>query len=104
MLNCTHPDLVILSGTVITVDVAKPEAQAVAVKSGRILAVGQDDELRPLIGKDTRVIDARGKTVIPGLIDAHCHPNLVGRMALQVDCRPNIISSISLFTFTSIWL
>ena len=95
MANSGHADLVILGGNVITVDPAKPKAQAVAVKFGKILTVGQDDELKPLVGANTRVVDARGRTVIPGLIDAHCHVMAAGRRQLQVDCSPNAVSSIA---------
>jgi len=43
------------------------------VKHGRIIVVGSNSEVERLIGKDTRVIDLGGRTVIPGLIDSHCH-------------------------------
>jgi len=66
-----NADIVILGGNVITIDLAKPRAQAIAVKFDRIIAVGQDDEVKSLIGMNTRVVDARGMTVIPGFIDAH---------------------------------
>ena len=94
MANSGYADLVILGGNIVTVDPAKPRAQAVAVKFSRILAVGQDDEVKPLMGRDTRVVDSHGMTVIPGLIDAHCHPIWAGRMAFQVDCSSNAVSSI----------
>ncbi len=95
MANNGLADLIILRGNVITVDPAKPKAQAIAVKFGRILAVGQGDELQPLIGTETRVVDAKGKTVIPGLIDAHCHGMWSGRLELQVDCGSNAVLSIT---------
>jgi hypothetical protein len=66
-------DLVLFNGKVWTVDRARPEAQAVAVWQGRILAVGSDDEIRPLIGDRTKVVDLRGKLVLPGFIDNHTH-------------------------------
>ena len=89
-------DAVILGGNVITVDPASPRAQAIAVKFGRIVAVGQDDELRPLIGAKTQVVDARGMTVTPGFIDAHCHPLDAGRRSLlRVNCGPDYASSIA---------
>ena len=95
MANSMHADLVILGGNVITVNPVKPRAQAIAVKFGRILAVGQDDELRPLIGTDTRVVDARGKTAIPGLNDAHCHVLSAGRSHFLINCGPTVIKSDS---------
>lgn len=67
-------DLVVLSGNIITVDDKNPRAEALAVKNGLIVAVGTSSQVKALIGKDTRVIDAQGKTVTPGFIDAHLHP------------------------------
>lgn len=89
-------DVVILGGNIITVDPAHPRAQAIAVKFDRIVAVGQDDEVRPLMGAGTKVIDAHGMTVTPGFIDAHCHPMDAGRRSLlRVDCGPDKASTIA---------
>ena len=69
-------DLAIVDGAVHTVDPATPQAEAVAVTAGRIVAVGADDQVRDLIGPATRVLEARGATVLPGFIDAHNHVRL----------------------------
>lgn len=66
-------DLVIVGGKVVTVDATFGIAQAVAVRAGRIDAVGTTSEVRARVGSSTRVIDAGGRTVIPGLIDTHVH-------------------------------
>ena len=66
-------DLVLTSGTVITVDAADRIAQAVAIRGNRIIAVGTDTEIRALVGPATRRVDLRGRTVTPGLLDAHAH-------------------------------
>lgn len=66
-------DLVVVNGHILTVDRAFTVAKAVAVRTGRFIAVGSDAQVRPLIGPATRVIDAAGRTVIPGLIDSHVH-------------------------------
>jgi predicted amidohydrolase YtcJ len=66
-------DLVILNARVFTVDGAKPRAEAVAVKDGRILAVGGDAEIRALAGPDTEAIDAGGGSVLPGFSENHMH-------------------------------
>ncbi len=95
MANSMRADLVILGGNIITVDSVRPRVQAIAVKFGRILAVGQDDELRPLVGTDTRVVDAHGKTVIPGLNDAHCHVLSAGRSHFSVNCGSTVVKSIA---------
>jgi predicted amidohydrolase YtcJ len=66
-------DLVLLDAKVLTVDERFHEAQALAVRDGRFIAVGSTSEVRARIGGATRVIDGRGRTVIPGLIDSHVH-------------------------------
>ncbi len=71
-------DLVLYNGKIITVDAQEQIHQALAVKFGRILDLGTDEKIKPLIGKETNVIDLRGRTVIPGLIDSHCHMAMVG--------------------------
>jgi predicted amidohydrolase YtcJ len=66
-------DLVLLNGNVLTVDAKFSRAAAVAIRDGRFVAVGSNEDVRAHVGKGTRVIDARGRTVIPGLIDTHVH-------------------------------
>lgn len=66
-------DLVITGGHVDTMNPASPTAQAVAVRAGRIVFVGDDAGAQPFIGEKTRVVKADGASVLPGLIDAHIH-------------------------------
>jgi predicted amidohydrolase YtcJ len=66
-------DLVLLDGRVVTVDDRFSVVTAVAVRDGRFIAVGSNEDVRPHIGSTTRVIDGRGRTVIPGFIDTHVH-------------------------------
>jgi predicted amidohydrolase YtcJ len=66
-------DMALVNGKVVTLDPKNPAAEAVAVKGGRILAAGSSAEIRKYVGPATQVLDARGKLVIPGLIDAHLH-------------------------------
>jgi predicted amidohydrolase YtcJ len=66
-------DTVLFNGTVLTVDANDRVAQAVAIRGGKILAVGSNDEVRRLATKSTRVIDLHGRTVTPSLIDTHAH-------------------------------
>ncbi len=68
-------------GTIVTVDDARPTAGAVAVKDGRILAVGDKDQILQLRGTATQVVDLGGKTMLPGFIDAHGHVFNVGVQA-----------------------
>jgi len=65
------PQLVLVNAKVFTADPALPYAQAVAIEDGRILAVDSNEKVRPLIGPNTRIIDAGGRLVTPGLIEAH---------------------------------
>jgi hypothetical protein len=66
-------DLVLVNGTVLTIDPLDSVARAIAVKNGRILDVGSDASIRRYIGQSTKVIDLAGDTMTPGLIDAHAH-------------------------------
>lgn len=66
-------DLVVLDATVLTVDADFTVAEALAVRDGRILAVGADADIRNLIGPDTEVMEMAGRTVVPGLADNHLH-------------------------------
>ncbi|MEM2098277.1 MAG: amidohydrolase [Candidatus Bathyarchaeia archaeon] len=66
-------DLVLINANIITLNPSQPSATAIAVKRGRIIKVGSNEEIGKLIGKKTTVIWLRGKTVIPGLIDTHIH-------------------------------
>jgi predicted amidohydrolase YtcJ len=66
-------DLVLVNGKIVTMDPEESTGEAVAVKFGRILAVGSTKEVEGLIGVETKVIDLEGRTVIPGLIDSHGH-------------------------------
>jgi len=76
------PDLVIVNGNIITVDAAQPRAEAVAVRGGLILAVGNSADMMALKGPGTESLDLAGATLIPGFIEAHAHLLYLGR-ALQ---------------------
>lgn len=81
------PDLVIVNATIRTVDPDAPEAEAVAVRGNRIVAVGSTEEIRALAGPGTRVIDAEGRLVLPGFNDAHVHFLSGGFSLSDVDLR-----------------
>jgi predicted amidohydrolase YtcJ len=66
-------DWVFVGGTILTLDRARPTAEALAVSDGRVLAVGRRSEARRWRDRRTRVVDLRGATLIPGLVDAHAH-------------------------------
>lgn len=66
-------DLVLHGGQVLVMDQAFTVAEAVAVRDGRVVAVGRDRDMRRLVGRRTEVIDLRGRTALPGINDAHLH-------------------------------
>lgn len=71
---CQPADLIFVNGSVLTVDANDRVVQALAVRGGRIIAVGSDAEINRLRYESTRVIDLGGRSLIPGLIDSHTHP------------------------------
>jgi predicted amidohydrolase YtcJ len=80
-----NADLVLRGGVVYTVDAARSWAQAVAVRDGRILAVGTDEQIETLTGSGTQVIDLRGRMMMPGFIDSHVHASAAGLERLRCD-------------------
>ena len=66
-------DMVIKNGKVFSVSEKNPQTQAVAVKRGKIIALGTDEEIEKFIGPSTQVLDVKEKLVILGFNDAHCH-------------------------------
>jgi predicted amidohydrolase YtcJ len=71
--DSTHADLIFRGGDIVTVDPARPEAQALAVKDGRILAVGDAADVDAHAGPGTEIVDVTGKTLLPGFVEAHGH-------------------------------
>lgn len=67
------PEVIYHNGVVLTMDDGLPRAEAIAVRDGRILAVGDDDHVLALGERATRVVDLGGRTVLPGFIDSHAH-------------------------------
>src|SRR6266508_6940402 len=68
-----YADTIFLNGKIITVDERASVAQAVAVRDGKIQAVGQNAQILKLAGPKTTRIDLKGKTMLPGLVDTHSH-------------------------------
>src|SRR5262249_52060525 len=69
------PDLVVVNARVLTSEQAMPRAEAFAVKNGRFTAVGSASDVRNLATARTPIVDAQRMTIVPGFIDAHCHPS-----------------------------
>ncbi len=80
-------DLVLNNGHLITLDPARPQAQALAARDGRIVAVGSNQDVLPLIGPQTQVLDLEGQFGIPGFIEGHGHFLGLGDARLQLDLR-----------------
>jgi predicted amidohydrolase YtcJ len=83
-----------VNGRVVTMDASDSIARAVAIKDGLILKTGTEQTLRALTGPQTRVIDLRGRTLTPGLIDAHTHPQLMGLYNSLTTFSPPEVKSI----------
>jgi hypothetical protein len=90
----TFAETIFMNGKVITMDAADTIVRAVAMKDGLIIKTGSDEALRPLIGPRTNVIDLRGRTLTPGLIDAHIHPQQMGFYGRMVPFFPPEVKSI----------
>jgi predicted amidohydrolase YtcJ len=80
-------DLILTNANIITMDPDDARASAVAVKWDRILQVGNDSEVGAVAGPDTKFLDLKGKTVLPGFIDTHNHLSFYGYLVSSVDCR-----------------
>jgi len=87
-------DLILRNASVLTLDAERPRAELVAVKDGRIIRVGGNEAASELQGPATEIIDCQGKTLIPGLNDAHCHVFAFASNLLSVDCSPASVASI----------
>ena len=78
-------DFIVTKGKIVTMDEAKPEAEALATRGGTIVAVGTAAEIEKYIGPSTEVIDLQGRLATPGLIDAHLHFTGIGQSKLSLD-------------------
>jgi predicted amidohydrolase YtcJ len=87
MTRNNDADIVLTGGRVHTVDPRRPQAQAIAVRDGRIVAVGSERDVKSLVGPSTRVVDLADRMVLPGFQDAHVHPVHGGLNRLRCDLR-----------------
>ncbi len=81
----TPADLIVVNALVYTSDEARPVAEGMAVRDGRIVFVGSSREARALAGANTRVVNLDGRTVIPGMVDAHAHFSGLAQKLRMVD-------------------
>lgn len=90
----TVADTILFNGNIITMDRADTLTQAIAIKDGLILRTGANDAIRALAGQNTKTTDLRGKTVTPGLIDAHNHLEVWGTQNLKVSLIPPEVKTL----------
>jgi len=86
-------DLVLRGGPVFR-SLESPMVEALAVWSGRVLAGGSADDVAPLVGPDTTVVELRGRAAMPGFNDAHQHLLSLGRSMMQVNLRPGTVDTL----------
>ena len=92
-------DLIIVNAKVTTLDRANPVAEAVAIRDGKFLSVGSEAEARAAAGSDADIIDAKGRRLIPGLIDSHIHVIRGGlnyNMELRWDGVPSLADAMAM--------
>lgn len=95
LLRREEPETILYNGNIWTVDEAQPRAQAAAIRAGRFMAVGSNDDVLPLASARTRKIDLAFKSVLPGFNDAHAHPVESGVQHLRkVACDKDSIEVI----------
>jgi predicted amidohydrolase YtcJ len=87
-------DLVVTNARITTLNPAQPQASALAVKDGKLVAVGDEAEVVPLTGATTRRVDARCKRLIPGLIDSHTHL-IRGGLSFNLELRWDGVRSLA---------
>jgi predicted amidohydrolase YtcJ len=90
----TTPDLILRRGLFNTLDRANPAASAVAITDGRFTAVGREEDIVPLAGPKTKLIDLHGRRVLPGLIDNHLHI-IRGGLNFNMELRWDGVRSLS---------
>ncbi len=79
--------MILLNGRIYTQNPSQPTATAVAVRDGKILAVGSDDQIKPLLTSGGELVDLNGRCLIPGLVDAHVHFQFFALSLQRVDLR-----------------
>ncbi len=97
-----HADSVLVGGKIFTVNDAHPWAQAVAIKNGEFVYVGDDSGAQGFVGPETVRHDLKGKLVIPGMVDAHTHPGAMGRYPapapLPVTSKEDILAAVKAYS------
>ena len=79
--------LVVLNANLVTLNPKQPRAEAIAIQNRRIIAVGSNKEVREYIGKETKLIDAKNMTIVPGFVDCHVHMTGFGKFLHTLNLR-----------------
>jgi hypothetical protein len=90
----TSAKTIFINGSAITIDGQDRICEAVAVAGNKILCVGSTSEALKFRSSNTDIIDLKGRSLIPGFVDAHCHAATYGIAQLQLPCSPRDVSSI----------
>lgn len=94
-------DRVLVNGKVFTANPQQPYAEAVSIRGGKIIAVGNRREVEASVGSDAEVVDLGGKTLLPGLIDSHVHAVMGGVGLLSADAKNEIPGIAALEAFVA---
>jgi predicted amidohydrolase YtcJ len=85
MSRAEDVDLIFVNGNIYTVNERQPHAEAIAVKKDRIAFVGSTGDAKKLASDKTRIVDLRGRTVVPGMTDSHCHIFGIGEREMNLN-------------------
>jgi predicted amidohydrolase YtcJ len=88
-------DTILINGKIITVDKNDSIVEAVAILDNKFVAVGNTYDIKTLVGPRTEILNLKGKTAMPGIIDSHTHPSSISFKFMEIDCRSPPISSIT---------
>ncbi|MBO1002152.1 amidohydrolase [Pseudogracilibacillus auburnensis] len=92
-------DIVFLNGEVITIDDHQTITEAIAIKDNKICSVGSSVRITDFIGENTKIIDLKGRSLLPGFIDSHIHLSIYGTNLLDINCNsPEVQSLEDLYT------
>jgi len=86
-MNVPEHDMIILNADIVTLDPKQPKAEAIAIHNGKIVAVGTNNKILKHKSRNTRTIDCKNKTVVPGLVDSHVHMLEFGLFLQELDLR-----------------
>jgi predicted amidohydrolase YtcJ len=87
-------DLALINGKILSLDRKGSIFSALAVRGNRIAALGTDKEIHPWLDRTTKIIDLKGRFLVPGFIDSHNHPEVYGARFSQISCNDPAVKSI----------